>query len=258
MTLSPQGIALRAVIPLLIASGVCFAQPQTPGKAPSDPTQSPRPTVAAPDSPPPLEAFSEVGSDLVMANHLDDMGWSEAQVSAFIDGIRAAMGGKPFPLTDAARQVSERINQRKAEIEARASEQDFARPGRLENYLKDICKRLKLKQTESGLCYAIKPGETGMRPGPDDTVVVSINARAFDGQTPLAQLSPQKAHMRVADTFPGFTEGLQMMNVGSTAIFVLPPALSFGSGTWPPGVARGTPIIFQVALEDVVSGDKSR
>lgn len=97
-----------------------------------------------------------------------------------------------------------------------------------------------------------------MRPGPDVTVVVTFTARAFDGMTALAQLSDQNAHMRLADTFPGFTEGIQMMNVGAKAIFVLPPALSFGSGKWPPGVVRGTPLIFQISLDEVVSADKSR
>jgi FKBP-type peptidyl-prolyl cis-trans isomerase len=256
MTLSLPGIALRAVMPLVIALGVCSAQP--PSTPASEPSQSPRPAAAAPESPPPLEAFSAVGSDLVMASHLNEMGWSQAQISAFIDGIRAAIGGKPFPLSDGARQISERIIQRKAEIEARESEQEFARPGRLEDYLKDICKRLKLKRTDSGLCYSIQPGESGMRPGPADTAVINITARAFDGTTVLAQLTDPKAQVKVAGTFPGLSEGLQMMNVGAKAIFVVPPALSFGSGKWPPGVARGTPLIFQIALDDVISGDKSR
>jgi FKBP-type peptidyl-prolyl cis-trans isomerase len=256
MTLSPKGFALRAAVPLLVASGLCSAQP--PGAAPSDPGQSPPAAATMPQSLPPLQAFSEVGSDLVMANHLNEMGWSEAQIAAFIDGIRSAIAGKPFPATEAARQISESINQRKAEIEARDSEQEFAKPGRLESYLKEACKRLKLKRTDSGLCYAIQPGETGMRPGPDDTVVVSFTARAFDGTTELPQLSDQKVHMKLADTFPGFREGIQMMNVGAQGLFVLPPALSFGSGKWPPGVVRGTPLIFQVTLEDVVSGDKPR
>ena len=83
-------------------------------------------------------------------------------------------------------------------------------------------------------------------------------APAFDGTTVLPQLSDQKAHIKLADTFPGFKEGIQMMNVGAQALFVLPPALSFGAGKWPPGVVRGTPLIFQVTLENVVSGDKSR
>jgi len=257
MTLSRPRIALGTAILLLFASWVCTAQPQPPSSVPSDPIQSPKTPVVTPPFSPPLEAFSEVGSDLVMSTHLNEMGWSQAQISTFIDGIRSAFAGQPVPLTDAARQISEMINQRKAEIEARETEQEFARPGRLESYLKDICKRLKLKRADSGLCYAIQPGESGMRPGPGDTVVVSFTASTFDGTTALAQLSGQGAHMRLADTFPGFKEGIQMMNVGAKAIFVLPPALSFGSGKWPPGVPRGTPLIFQISLDDVVSADKS-
>jgi hypothetical protein len=95
---------------------------------------------------------------MALANHLNEMGWTEAQVSAFIDGIRAAFQGKPYPPNDAARQITERIHQQIAEIESREREQEFAKPGRLEGYLKEICKRLKLTQSDSGLCYGIVRG----------------------------------------------------------------------------------------------------
>jgi FKBP-type peptidyl-prolyl cis-trans isomerase len=215
--------------------------------------QSPQSTAREPSQP--LEAFSAVGSDMALANHLGEMGWSEAQVSAFIEGIRAAFQGKPYPPSDAARQISDRIRRQIAEIESREKEQEFAKPGHLEEYLKEVCKRLKLTQSDSGLCYAIDPGTTGSRPGPDDTVVVSCAAYAADFATPLPQLSSQNARIRVSNMLPGFVEGIQMMAVGGQAIFVLPPALSFGSGEWPPGVDRGTPLIFRISLINVISGN---
>jgi hypothetical protein len=43
-----------------------------------------------------------------------------------------------------------------------------------------------------------------------------------------------------------------MMTRDSRAVFVLPPALSFGDGDWPPGVERGSPIVYQVTLHDVI------
>jgi FKBP-type peptidyl-prolyl cis-trans isomerase len=186
------------------------------------------------------------------------MGWTDAQVAAFIDGIRAAFRGKPYPPNDAARQITERIRQEIAEIESHEREQQFAKPGHLENYLKEICKRLKLTKSDSGLCYGIDPGTTGSRPGPDDTVVVSCAAYAADVATPLPQLSNKNARVKVSDMLPGLGEGVQMMTVGGQAIFVLPPALSFGSGKWPPGVDRGTPLIFRIALINVISGDVQR
>jgi FKBP-type peptidyl-prolyl cis-trans isomerase len=44
-----------------------------------------------------------------------------------------------------------------------------------------------------------------------------------------------------------------MMTVGSRAVFVLPPALTFGHGKWPDGVQEGSPLIFELTLMDVIS-----
>lgn len=83
-------------------------------------------------------------------------------------------------------------------------------------------------------------------------------AFAADGTTKLPPLSFERAHMDLAATLPGFTEGLQMMTPDSRAMLVLPPALSFGEGTWPAGVERGTPLVFQVTLHEVLSADAPR
>jgi FKBP-type peptidyl-prolyl cis-trans isomerase len=76
---------------------------------------------------------------------------------------------------------------------------------------------------------------------------------AADGTTKLPQLSSDRIRSKLAQMFPGFREGLQMMTVGSHAVLVLPPALTFGHGKWPEGVQEGSPLIFEVTLIDVVS-----
>jgi FKBP-type peptidyl-prolyl cis-trans isomerase len=247
-------IAAGALLPLLLAVGDLAAQPAAPGSD-STATES---HPSTPEATPPVEAFSSVGSDMAMANHLGEMGWNEAQIAAFIEGIRAAFHGRPYPPSAAARQISERITQQIAAIEAHEREVEFAKPGRLKEYIKDICKRLNLEQADSGLCYTIRPGTTEARPGPDDTVVVSCAAFAADGSTPIPQLTAEKARTKVSEMLPGFVEGIQMMSVGGQAIFVLPPALSFGAGTWPPGVDHGTPLLFRITLNEIVSADKPR
>jgi FKBP-type peptidyl-prolyl cis-trans isomerase len=232
---------ITRILPILCAAiPLGLAAQQAPGIAPPSPAQEA-----------PLDAFSAVGSDMALANRLDQMGWNEAQITAFLDGIRAALHGTPVPLSEAAKQVSVEITQRIAEIDARAKEQEFAKPGRMKEYLKEICKRLKLDQSDSGLCYLVSPGDSGVRPGPDDTVVVSCAAYSSDLATPLPQLTNQKASIKVSEMLPGFVEGIQMMTVGSNAVFVLPPSLSFGAGKWPPGVARGTPLVFRITLNEV-------
>jgi FKBP-type peptidyl-prolyl cis-trans isomerase len=245
----PGGILAVA---LLSAFPGLPARAQQPAAAPAQPAEAPKGTPA-PAAPTPLSALSAIGSLLAVSNHLDELGWSEAQIDAFVDGVRAAIHGKPYPFDDAARDASNAIGRRVDEIEAREQAQEFAKPGALEKYLKDICKQMGLQESDSGLCYGIKFGAKGIRPGPDDTVVVSCTAIAADGKTPIPQLSNQNARGKVSGMLPGFVEGLQMMTVGSDAFFVLPPALSFGAGAWPPGVQRGAPLIFRIELKEVVS-----
>lgn len=245
-------IFLGVVLPVLFAWGA--RAEQQAGNATQGPTiQLPQAGAVAP--PPPPAAYSAVGSYMVLASHLNELGWNEAQISAFIEGVRASFQGRPFPINDDARKITDGISQQVAAIEAREKEQEFAKPGRLNEYMREISKRLKLEQSDSGLCYGIEPGASGVRPGPGDSVVIACAAFAADGATPIQSLTTQKALVKVSGMLPGFVEGIQMMNVGSNAIFVLPPALSFGSGKWPPGVDRGTPLIFKISLVDVVSGN---
>lgn len=241
-----------AALSLLLASSALGQTPPVPAIGPSV-------TVHAPTAaPPPADAYAALGSDLAMANHLNDMGWSEAQIASFIDGLRAAFHGRPVPFNDAARKMSDEIARHISEMDAKEKRQQLLTPEGLKAYLKDICKQLKLQQSDSGLCYNIQFGPTGIRPGPDDTVIVSCRAFAADGKTAITELSAEKARVKVSDTLPGFVEGLQMMSAGSKALFILPPALSFGAGNWPAGVDRGTPIIFRIVLDDVVAGTASR
>jgi FKBP-type peptidyl-prolyl cis-trans isomerase FkpA len=201
----------------------------------------------------PLSAFSAIGSSFAQGNHLPELGWNEAQISAFIEGIRAAFRGKPYPFDDPAKEASAAMGRRVQELQSREREAEFAQPGRLRAYMKDMRKRLNLEEADDGLCFGIQTGGKGNRPGPDDTVVLSCLAVAADGVTKLPQLSTERARMKVKDLLPGIAEGVEMMTNTSQALLIVPPALSFGSGEWPEGVDRGTPIIFQVTLHEVVT-----
>ncbi|MES1167480.1 MAG: FKBP-type peptidyl-prolyl cis-trans isomerase N-terminal domain-containing protein [Pseudomonadota bacterium] len=205
----------------------------------------------------PLEAFSAIGSALAQHNRLADLGWTDAQLGAFLDGIRATVQGKSRPFDAAARSLSEDMSRRIAELTARERQQAFARPGALEQYMKETRKRFSLQQTDSGLAYGIKSGGTGVRPGADDTVVISYTASASDAETELPQLTTDHQRVKVSALLPGLAEGVQMMTRGSRAMFVLPPALSFGEGKWPDGVDAKTPLVFLFVLHNVVGGTGS-
>ncbi len=231
------------------------SSPDSPSLAPAA-TSSPAPTPAYS-----LAAYAATGSSMVAAFHLRELGWNDAQISAFIEGLRAAFQGKGYPFDDEAQRLQNEIGRRIAAAQAQTKPPTLS-PAELakqsEQRLKDLRQRHHLQQTDSGLCYSVQTGRngvSGIRPGPDDTVVISYAAVAADGTSKLPQLSANGYRVKMGDLVPGLTEGIQMMTLGSQAMLVLPPALSFGEADWPPGVERGLPLIFFVTLHEVVSAE---
>lgn len=206
----------------------------------------------------PLTAFAAIGSSFVEASQLDKLGLTEPQITAFIEGVGAAFRGKGYVSDKAAEQLRAAMGQRLQELEMLKQKQMTERlmqPAQRAQYMKEMRKRFKLELTDSGLAFHIQTGQLGVRPRPGDTVVVSCEARSADGTTKLPQLSNDHVRVKLAALLPGFMEGLQMMTIDSTAVFLVPPELSFGSGEWPEGVERGQPLFFMVTLHEVISAE---
>jgi len=213
-------------------------------------------TALAATSSAPLDAYAAVGSSMVQDNRLSQLGWTEAQVEAFVQGVRAAFRGEGRPVNAATQALLNEIGRRtqemeQAELRARFGAEAFARPGYLQTYLKEMAKQFQLERSDSGLCYGIRPGY-GARPTPEDSVVISYKVNLADTTTEVAALGVNRQKVRVADLPPGLVEALQMMTVDSAAMLVLPPDLSYGDGEWPEGTERGTPLLFTVKLHEVI------
>jgi FKBP-type peptidyl-prolyl cis-trans isomerase FkpA len=209
----------------------------------------------------PLTSYSAFGSSVGLGGHFGELGWTQDQFDAFAEGMRSAFKGKPYQVEDSARQLAAEMGKRISEIEAGtvapATAPTFD-PSKLVSYMQEATRKYHLQLSDSGLGYNVSTGRNGIRPRLGDTVVMSCDAVAFDGSTKLPQLSSDHIRSKVDQMFPGLREGLQMMTVGSHAILVLPPALSFGHGEWPQGVSPGSPLIFQVTLLDVVPAAASK
>ncbi len=254
MTTAATGLIWGLMLALAPAA---FGADPPPSAGASDPAGAAvQPSAAAAMPAFPLSAYSAFGSSLAQTGHFAQLGWSEAQFNAFLDGIRAAFQGKGYPMDDSSRQLTLEMSRRIGEIAARERQQAAGAPdakGQLEQYFREMQKRLGLQVSDSGLGYNVQPGRNGIRPRPGDIIVFTCNATAADGTTKLPQLSSENIRVKMDGMLPGLMEGLQMMTVGSHAIFVVPPALSFGQGPWPEGVERGSPLVYWITLNDVIA-----
>ncbi len=213
--------------------------------------------VEASAPPVPLEAYTTVGTSLVQENRLAQLGWSEAQVEAFLKGVRAGFRGDGRPVDAAAQGLLNEIGRRMQAMDAeekrrRFGPEAFAQPGYLKRYLTEMRRQFKLEESDSGLSYDIQAAGYGVRPGPDDTILITYQVNQADMST-VPHLAVDHVKVRMADLPPGLREGFQMMAVGSAGMLVLPPELSYGAGPWPEGTERGTPLVFLVRLHEVIA-----
>ncbi|HYP17125.1 MAG TPA: hypothetical protein VEQ65_07925, partial [Opitutus sp.] len=176
--------------------------------------------AALPDE---LVPYAAVGTALAQNIRLRELNWSDAQLDAFLAGIRAARAGRQYTIDGTARQLLAEV-QRLAST--RSSDGGGTHFDRLRHFLESARQDYLLQQSDSGLLYRVKGG-LGPRPRPQDRVVLRISASGPDGN-PLPVLSSNETKAEVADLLPGLAEGVQLMALGGEAFFVLSPHHSFG------------------------------
>lgn len=206
--------------------------------------------VAAPDDAH-MRAYAAVGSVMGQNLRLADLRLSDAELEAFLDGMRMAARGQPHTLDAEGVRTMEMLQQRLASLLPAVAESSP-----VERYLDEAKHRFQLQQSETGLLFRVQNG-AGPRPRPEDTVVITYETRSADGRTELPQLSRTSVRVKVSDLMPGLVEALQMMPLAAEAQLVIPPHLSFGSGAWPDGVEENAPLIMRVRLEDIVPATDS-
>ena len=115
-------------------------------------------------------------------------------------------------------------------------------------------KRKEVTTTKSGLQYEILKAGTGPKPAVTDTVSVHyhgtlVNGTVFDSSVERGM----PASFGLQQVIKGWTEGLQLMPVGSKWRFVIPSDLAYGErGSPDGGIGPGVPLIFEVELLGIV------
>lgn len=167
-------------------------------------------------------------------------------------GMKDAIEGKEPRITeqqmmDARRGLSEKM-MAKAEAKAAVPKKEGA------DYMEQFKKQEGVKTTPSGLAYKVVRQGKGPKPASDMSVVkvhykgTFINGKEFDS----SYSRNEPATFPLNGVIRGWTEGLQLMNVGSMFEFVIPSDLAYGDAGKGEAIPGGSTLIFTVELLEIV------
>jgi len=175
---------------------------------------------------------------------------AEIDLDSLFDAIRATYNGEPLAMTpeQAATIREEFIAKRReaAEAERQAAASTNAAEGDkflLENRVKE-----GVVVTDSGLQYKVIEMGDGAKPSASDKVTVNYRGTLLNGQEfDSSYARNQPVTFQLDQVIPGWTEGLQLMPVGSKFMFFIPPNLAYGPAGGGP-IGPNATLIFEVEL----------
>lgn len=108
----------------------------------------------------------------------------------------------------------------------------------------------KLVKTASGLVYEVVKEGSGPKPTAEKTVSANYKGMLIDG-TVFDESKGQPISFSMKNVIKGWTEGLQLMSVGSKYKFLIPAELAYGNQDRPPHIKPGSTLVFEVELMEV-------
>lgn len=173
---------------------------------------------------------------------------------SFIEGMRDAMAGTDSKFTEqemiaAMQQLQQEMM---AKQQAQAQEQASANQAASAEFFATNGAREGVTTLPSGLQYEVLTAGTGAKPAATDTVTVHYRGTLLDGSefdSSYARGTP--ATFPLNQVIPGWTEGLQLMTVGSKWKLFIPSDLGYGMRGSPPKIGPGATLIFEVELLEI-------
>lgn len=116
-------------------------------------------------------------------------------------------------------------------------------------------KRKEVTTTATGLQYEVLKAAEGDKPGPTDTVKVHYTGTLIDGTVfDSSEERGEPIEFPLNRVIKGWTEGVQLMNIGSRYRFVIPSDLAYGP-QGPPAIGPNATLVFEVELLEIKTAE---
>lgn len=175
-----------------------------------------------------------------------------------LKGIEHVFAGNPELNEEETRAALEALDKRVAEtMQKQAVEKAAAAKQAGDDFRADFEKQEGVKKTDTGLLYQVITPAEGEQPKDTDTVQVHYKGTLIDGtQFDNSYDRGEPATFPLNRVIPGWTEGVQLMPVGSKFKFVIPPELAYGEQDTPTIPANST-LVFEVELLKIDNGEEA-
>lgn len=177
-------------------------------------------------------------------------------VDAFAAGLRDAMSGDPQRLTDEEIQQEMMAFQQRITEEREGMTQALAEANALAatTFLAENGSREGVMTTDSGLQYEVLTEGDGATPGPDDSVEVHYRGTLIDGtEFDSSYARGEPVTFGVGQVISGWTEALQLMQVGDKYKLFIPSELAYGAGGAGDRIGPNAALVFEVELLSIPS-----
>lgn len=179
----------------------------------------------------------------------------EIELAIVIQALRDTLtGGKALLSQEEFQQVARSFQQSlegKAQAQMKAAADKNQAAG--DAFLATNKSKPGVKATASGLQYQVITEGKGAKPVDTDTVKVHYVGSLLDGTKFDSSVDRgEPAQFPLNGVIPGWTEGLQLMPVGSKFKFWIPGNLAYGASGRPPVIEPNALLTFEVELLEIV------
>ena len=240
---------------LVAAAGAAHGQSGKPAQKPAATTAQPapaaKPSTTAPSGKPDSlmdRASYTIGLNLGKSLKTNEI---QANLDLLIKGLRDGLGGGQALLTDEEMQATMQALQQQVTSAQEAKRKAAGEKNKVEGeaFLAKNKDKPGVKTTASGLQYEVISEGTGPMPKATDSVTVNYKGTLMDGTVFDSSYDRKEPVTFVLNqVIPGWTEGVQLMKVGSKYKFYIPAAMGYGERGAGNTIGPNSPLIFEVEL----------